>query len=800
MPNTLIHWLLDISITESAPSYYIKPDKPDKTDKTDKTDKIVKTKGKEIIKNKFIITDDEIKYFLTLLNNTYLNNYSKWLIVASCLKSVDKFDIFNEWSKASNKYNEQENLNIYNNIDTKIDINYLVHILNTEFKQNIKLIDRYKIYVPISEMPSKIITSTIHEKYINIPVNTFNENDTIILSSCCGSGKTTGTAKAISNYNKHSDTQYKIISIVSKISLANQHIKSFGDENIKLVSYLDASKNVLSDSLVICINSLEILSDIPSAEYQDYIIYIDEATSFTLDITHNTTLQNKLKSCYSILTKIIKNAHKVIISDANINDNCFNLIKSRNNNKSHYINNTFVKFEGVKAYHCHDETQFLEQMLINVKNSQYFLIGSDSCSTVSRFYYKCLEAATPEQKLNFILITADTNYKIEDVSEQFKNKFVFYSPSIVFGIDFSIDQAQDVFIYNKGSSIDPALIFQQTTRTRKINNLYFYSEIPTHQPLYDNLEQCKTYFKSINSTSKEINDICKVLDENDNLNIIENSFFNLYTYNEYMLDTYQTQKTKHYIDILIRNGFIVSDIGIKSKISKDDNKLMNQVIADIKEEIFNDFLESGETANELLKNNLNILGLNETEDTDILNEYQDIITDKFKTEEHLNIIRLLKDEQYINCKLMDQKTNSFNIASLGSSYNKIKLLIQLEKDMKLNRLQIDIDTAQYFELTDKRYELIKKVFKITKAKPLTKILLFQLYIAMIKSIGSINLITTKRSGKLNTSLYSLNNETINRHVQLNKIKNPSFNNYDKDIIKLLQLKVADTPYPFNEDE
>ena len=147
---------------------------------------------------------------------------------------------------------------------------------------------------------------------------------------------------------------------------------------------------------------------------------------------------------------------------------------------------------------------------------------------------------------------------------------------------------------------------------------------------------------------------------------------------------------------------------------------------------------------------------------------------------------------------MDQKQNSFNIASLGSSYNKIKLVLQLERDMKLNRLQIDIDKAEYIELSEKRFELIKKVFKITKAKPLTKILLFQLYIAMIKNIGSINLITTKRSGKLNTSSYSLN--TINRHVKLNKIKNPSFNNYDKDITKLLQLKVADAPYPFDEDE
>ena len=41
----------------------------------------------------------------------------------------------------------------------------------------------------------------------------------------------------------------------------------------------------------------------------------------------------------------------------------------------------------------------------------------------------------------------------------FKNKFVFYSPSITFGIDFSIEEAQDVFIYITGRSINSESIF-----------------------------------------------------------------------------------------------------------------------------------------------------------------------------------------------------------------------------------------------------------------------------------------------------------------------------------------------------
>ena len=52
-----------------------------------------------------------------------------------------------------------------------------------------------------------------------------------------------------------------------------------------------------------------------------------------------------------------------------------------------------------------------------------------------------------------ILITSKTKYKVHKASKQFKDKFVFYSPSITTATDFSIESPQDVFIYIKGGSI-----------------------------------------------------------------------------------------------------------------------------------------------------------------------------------------------------------------------------------------------------------------------------------------------------------------------------------------------------------
>ena len=47
----------------------------------------------------------------------------------------------------------------------------------------------------------------------------------------------------------------KILSIVSRVSLASQHIESFNDEGINMSSYLD-EENIEDINLVICINSL----------------------------------------------------------------------------------------------------------------------------------------------------------------------------------------------------------------------------------------------------------------------------------------------------------------------------------------------------------------------------------------------------------------------------------------------------------------------------------------------------------------------------------------------------------------
>jgi hypothetical protein len=50
------------------------------------------------------ISDDDIMKLLKKLPSEYLNHYSRWLAITTAMKNMDKFDIWNKWSKQSNRY------------------------------------------------------------------------------------------------------------------------------------------------------------------------------------------------------------------------------------------------------------------------------------------------------------------------------------------------------------------------------------------------------------------------------------------------------------------------------------------------------------------------------------------------------------------------------------------------------------------------------------------------------------------------------------------------------------------------
>ena len=289
---------------------------------------------------------------------------------------------------------------------------------------------------------------------------------------------------------------------------------------------------------------------------------------------------------------------------------------------------------------------------------------------VTKFYQSCIDSLTDESlKSKFILITADTLFRVNDASEDFKDKFVFYSPKITFGVDFSLEVPQDAFIYIAGNSLQPSGCYQQATRCRNINTLYYFGEVFQQDAFYNDLEDVKTSVGDAVKTSKTFNTTCTYIDEKDELQVVRNTFFNLYCYNEFVKDIYETNKVKHFELLLVENGFVLSSEGSLNRIAKETKQHQSQLVQELTEELFNEFLESENKLDEKFFNiNLAIeyLKVPESEVT----RFKDIILDKWKLRDHDSIIRFLKSDEYVDHKLTDLSFKGIDVKNLTNNYNK----------------------------------------------------------------------------------------------------------------------------------
>ena len=164
------------------------------------------------------------------------------------------------------------------------------------------------------------------------------------------------------------------------------------------------------------------LDDLSDEEFQKYIVFIDEINSFIEHITHNSTLHHNLKRIYSLLMRIIKNAHKVIVADALISDNVFNFLKCRPNNL--FVKNNYKKYNGIKAHRLKDENKFKDEIEEHIKEHKPFLFGSDSCTVVEEYFYYFFDKYQDQQD-KFVLFTANHKFNIYDANEQLKINMFF---------------------------------------------------------------------------------------------------------------------------------------------------------------------------------------------------------------------------------------------------------------------------------------------------------------------------------------------------------------------------------------
>jgi len=746
---------------------------------------------KEYEIKKTYATDEQIKEMLILLPKEYLDDYSKWIIITNILKGQDKQELWNDWSKQSKQYNYRKNLSIWKSTKKiMFDIQYLIKLTNFNlFKMYIPIIEQKKM----KQMNNKYLYDT-NDNDSKFTFNDFSKNQTVIIQSCTGTGKTTAVAEHTSEYlkdNKH----LNVLSIISRITLGDQHIKSFNSKNIKMFSY--SGGLVKNKHFIVCINSLLMMKDLKDDDFKNYIVFIDEINSFIEHLTHNETLHHELKQIYSLLMRIIKNAHKVVVADALISDSVFTFLKARQN--YFFIKNDYKKYEGIKAHRLKDENDFKIELEKRIKNNEPFFFGCDSCSIVEEYFYYFYEKA--ENKDKFILFTANHKFNIIDANEQFRDKFLFFSPAITTAVDFNIETKQDVFIYIKGQSILPSGSFQQTTRTRNIKELFYYSSVGPLEPKYNNLEEVKDKYNKMVITNDLLSEMSLYVDEDDNIKMSNNTFFNLFCYNEYVKDTYNTNKLSHFEEILKQNKFILDSRGEKSKIEQDIKIEMTDLRTDIDDNFFNDFLTSDNRKDEKFKvilERIDLLNLPINND-ETLTQYKEYLLNPHKLTMHLNIIRFFKTDQYIQNKLAIVNEKNFKVKHFDNIYNKISIFRNLQNKFNLTLDMLNYTNNDEVNITEPEWEHIKKIFRYTKEKPKTLLEFKPVYIQMIKSITDTKIIDSKQErhngNKMN--MYKFNSEFLKEHINLNMISNSKCFGYDPKYNNLLGIEA--TTKTFNNE-
>lgn len=515
---------------------------------------------------KYDIKDSIFKCYIELLLDAepdYLDDWKDWFIFTIICKKLEFKDLWDCFSSQSNKYDRKNNRKFWNFINVNeydVDINYIVSLLKSKYKIKVPKIQIiYYPYNPITSYEGLDIEN-INTKYLDADIYKTNNHIMVINSGVC-------TAKTTSLFNYAINNKFPIISIVHLKNLGSNQQDNFNRkckdkykgniadyERYKMIMYDDKKdlKNLTrTNSILTTINNL---SKILKKAYENsinyrnpydpdikwnvidninkYVIFLDEGGRQIHNLHHSPTLGNVRIETIEVLKNIIENSKKVIASDGTIDDLTIDYFNQFKHKPKYYINSHKSYDNPFRFYHsmglsCHGVFENAMIQLLDAK--KWFMI---TCNTkVDAVYYKTFLLNTKKILLeDIVFYTADDgNNVVKNATEEWRNKVIIFSPSIVEGVDFVPEEPIEVFSIIQGcNTINAEQIKQQICRARKIsivhicvfrleNRLYYNNANEIHTALMSNVNTFKKnmFYNELNNKLKETD----ILIEFNNLKI-----------------------------------------------------------------------------------------------------------------------------------------------------------------------------------------------------------------------------------------------------------------------------------------
>lgn len=355
-----------------------------------------------------------------------------------------------------------------------------------------------------------------YEKYKKLHFDDIdlNKYDTFILKGHQGRGKTFTTSKAIKEYLGNNDF---CLCINPKRSLNMTIYNCLKNSDFKY--YQDVSKNRLFNQkrLIITPDSLPHLEKDGIIKYPK-ILWLDEFRSL-MAYLNGSVLNGRRNHIFKLLQDFIKHAEKVIITDADIDNDALkfiSLLRDTKKKKTIFVNNTFDRKDNNETYNIFVygyQNQYKKILFNRIDNNKNVYLTSD-CKTLIDLYYKELSEKYPDKKI--IKYTSDTenHMDLKDVNENFeKYNIVLSSPTISYGVDFNKTHFDCVFGLFGGRSVLAREANQQLGRVRDIKDkeihLYFNS-VPVYNTVVNLNEIYKQSLKNYSGLPKNEQDHKKI--------------------------------------------------------------------------------------------------------------------------------------------------------------------------------------------------------------------------------------------------------------------------------------------------
>lgn len=683
----------------------------------------------------YLFTDLELNKLLKMVEKIDLkeiNNYNSWLLITYSFidlhNNIDKkyqqkvYDIWEDLCRRGLNYNKSENKKYFFSLELDyINANYIPIVINSKFR--FKKVIKYDYIKPqfndydIDKLNCRFIAQDIYDK--------IHDKDVIAIKSPPGTGKTTLLNKIfnieqIDNKNVN-NFKHPIISITSRKNLAEKHANDLG------VFYYKNDEVYLFDvdKVAITVNSLIKINE---EKFKDCYLILDE-TSKILNYFKSDILNGIRYDVYEIFCTIIKNAKKIILLDADLAEiDLKTIMNIRNKKSSYYLAiNEYKTKKNINAY-FYDNPHIVAEMLINdFINKVPFICALDSLTRLKQIVNEIKKKAIDMNIINQIdkllkVYSSEQDDNTIDINIIRKRLAVFYSPIIIYGIDFNSDIPRKVYVFTFKKILTPCEVNQQMQRERNqkeihifINQNVGYLKYETSEHFKKNVQnRISKYNETINEIM-EINNISTLDDhKDDNLKKIFNDM--------YVESTFIEETTKIHMEYYLKN--ILQDMGYNLIDKKDSTnfKLENNKQFNDKNNIVDDFQMDKEvnskTKDKIIRR-MEIMNIKK----DQLNDFnKDIILNDTKFNDYLNLKRYLNNK--IDDKIIENNKNeldecgSNNIYLKLREFKKIVTVLGIKNDIEFN---YDKDCKKFKNIIEDKYILdnineAKKMFRFNSIK------------------------------------------------------------------------------------